>query len=325
MTRKKQHGHMLWIGVLGTLAGAAFLFYAPTLKPVSRTLFFFAGFHVAGAAVLSASAYVIGADRLVARFFPRRRKDTLNFGWAPGWSLGPFIAAKILLLTAVLVELVSPYYWPAAILCTLLAASFFAGTIIARTVTRVENAVLPMVDLLPPGADTPVILDAGCGSGRTTIALARAVKQGSIIALDRFDAGYIEGGGQTLLERNLRLTGLEKRTRITPGDITRLAFQDATFDAAVSAHAMDHLGRSTDQGLREIHRVLKPGGRFLLVVWVPGWSMFAVASVLSFFLASPRAWRRRVSDAGFRIADEGRFNGYWFAVLERPQNPPDRL
>jgi SAM-dependent methyltransferase len=324
MKHRKLHGHMLWVGVVGILAGAAVLLFVPRLPAVSRTLFFFAGFHIAGLAILSASAWVMGAGKLGALLAPHRRSNTFNFGWESAWTLGPFIAAAVMLAAAALVEIAVPHYWPAAMLCTLLAASFFAGGLIARSVATIETAVLPMVDLVP-AAEDPLILDAGCGSGRTTIALARACKQGRIVALDRFDAGYIEGGGKTLIEQNIQLAGLQPRVQITAGDITSLAFPDATFDAAVSAHAMDHLGPLTGRGLQEVYRVLKPGARFLLIVWVPGWTMFAVANVLSFFLAAPRAWRRRVSDAGFRLADEGRFNGYWFAVLERPQNQPDRL
>jgi hypothetical protein len=67
-----------------------------------------------------------------------------------------------------------------------------------------------------------------------------------------------------------------------------------------------------------MHRVLKPGRRFLLIVWVPGWTMFAVANVLSLLLASRRSWRRIATDVGFAIADEGTFNGNWFAVLRKP-------
>ena len=105
---------------------------------------------------------------------------------------------------------------------------------------------------------------------------------------------------------------------IERGDLTALPFPDATFDAAVSAHAIDHLGAQAPDGLREVHRVLKPGGRFLLIVWVPGWTMFAVVNVLSFRLVSKRSWRRMATDVGFAIADQGTFNGNWFAVLRKP-------
>ena len=66
-----------------------------------------------------------------------------------------------------------------------------------------------------------------------------------------------------------------------------------------------------------MYRTLKPGGRFLLIVWVPGWTMFVVANVLSFLLASKRSWRRMATDAGFEIADEGTLNGSWFVVLRK--------
>ena len=81
---------------------------------------------------------------------------------------------------------------------------------------------------------------------------------------------------------------------------------------------MDHLGRQTEQGLREILRVLKPGSRFLLVVWTPGWAMFSMATVLSFFLTTRNGWKRRVETVGFTVRDEGVFNGFAFLLLEKP-------
>jgi ubiquinone/menaquinone biosynthesis C-methylase UbiE len=172
------------------------------------------------------------------------------------------------------------------------------------------------VDLLR--ADRDLVLDAGCGSGRTSIALAKVLREGRIVALDRFDAEYIVGGGRALLERNLRIAGLADRVRIEQGDVTSMPFADATFDAAVSAHMIDHLGPHKAAALRDLRRVLKPGGRFLMVVWVPSWTMFAVANLLCLSLTRPAAWRALARDAGLTVADEGTMNGMWFAVLERP-------
>jgi ubiquinone/menaquinone biosynthesis C-methylase UbiE len=173
-----------------------------------------------------------------------------------------------------------------------------------------------MVDLIR--GDQDLVLDAGCGAGRTTIALARGLKAGRVVAVDRFDAGYIDDGGRKLLERNLRLAGLTDRVEIQAADLTALPFPDGRFDAVVSTHVYDHLGDKKEQGLREAVRVLKPGGRFLMAVWVPGWTMFTVANLLSFFLTSKARWREMAGRAGFTVVDEGAFNHAWFVLLEKP-------
>ena len=127
-----------------------------------------------------------------------------------------------------------------------------------------------------------------------------------------------------MLERNLRIAGIADHVSIETADLTALPFADASFDSAVSTNVYDHLGRHKEQGLREVFRVLKPGGRFLLAVWVPGWEMFAVANVLSFFLTSKEGWRSFARGAGFQVADEGVCNYAWFALLQKPVQPAGR-
>ncbi|BAV32910.1 SAM-dependent methlyltransferase [Sulfuricaulis limicola] len=311
----------MWlVGALGVIAGLVLMVYVPSLKPVSNVLFLFAGFHLVGAVVLAASIYVMAGRGIFRRWSRRRNANDdaakYDFGWAPAWTLGPWIAALVMASATVAVYAAAPAWWPFAFLFTLLAASFFAGALITASSTRPDHAVLPMVDLLSGESD--LVLDGGCGAGRTTVALGRALKKGRIVALDRFDSDYIEGGGRALLERNLRLAALDERVEIRQGDLTQLPFPDRTFDSAVSAHAMDHLGPQIIQGLSEMRRVLKPGGRFLLVVWVPGWAMFAIASVLAFFLTGKREWKQLTNRAGFQIRDQGHFNGFWFLLLEKP-------
>lgn len=308
------HSHMWVVGLIGLAAGLTLLIYVPTLPAISAGVLLFAGFHLAGAVVSLASLYVLTNGKILARL--RGKQETrFHFGWVPAWTYGPWIAALICAATAVAAQTAAPSWWPLAMIFLLLCAAFFAGGLVTAASGRYESAFLPMVDLLsqPEGR----VLDGGCGAGRTTVALGRAYSGIRIVALDRFNSDYIEGGGEQLLERNLRLANLTSRVDIKRGDLTALPFPDATFDASVSAHAIDHLGLEAPNGLREMYRILKPGGRFLLIVWVPGWTMFAVANVLSFLLASTRSWRRMATDAGFAIADEGTLNGNWFVVLRK--------
>ncbi|MFN7982402.1 MAG: class I SAM-dependent methyltransferase [Vicinamibacterales bacterium] len=313
------HSHMWVVGVVGIVAGLALMVYVPSLTAVSSAVVLFAGFHLVGAIAVLASIYVTAGERLSRRsagLRGGRRPDAFDFGWAPAWTNGPWIAALVALAIAVVLSVAAPAYWGLAILLTLLSAAFFAGYLFVRESTRHTSAVLPMVDLV--SGNEARVLDAGCGAGRTTIAIGRAAKAARIIALDRFDADYIEGGGRQLLERNLRLAGLSARVDIERGDLTAVPLATNSVDAVVSAHAIDHLGPATGQGLREMLRVLKPGGRFHLVVWVRGWVMFSVANLMSFFLRSRRDWRRLTTEAGFELVDDGTFNGVYFLLLKKP-------
>lgn len=312
------HSHMWLIGILGMAAGLVLMIYVPSLTAVSGAILLVAGFHLVGGVVLVASLYATWGGK---RRWERSRggaaaSGELDFGWAPAWTIAPWIGFLVAASASVAVQVVAPDWWPLSLALVLLAASFFVGTRFTRSSARRDDAVLPMVDLLKGQDD--LVLDAGSGAGRTTIALGRIVRNGRIVALDRFDSDYIAGGGRALLERNIALAGLADRVDIEQGDLTALPFPDRTFDSAVSAHAIDHLGRQKARGLQEILRVLKPGGRFLLVVWVPGWTMFAVANLLSFFLTRRGSWRRMASEAGFALLDEGTFNGVWFIMLGRP-------
>jgi SAM-dependent methyltransferase len=314
------HSHTWVVGALGVAAGLILMIYVPSLEVVSRSILLFAGFHVVGGVVLLASLYGAGLRDVIRRF--RRmpaRPDAYDFGWGPEWMNGLAVAALVAFAGAVAIQVASPDWWPLAFAALALGAFFLVGNFIMRSFRSREHIVLPMVDLLR--GDSDLVLDAGCGAGRTTIALSRVLREGSVVAVDRFDAGYIDDGGRALLARNLQIAGLTGRVRVETADLTALPFADASFDSAVSTNAYDHLGSHKQQGLREAHRVLKPGGRFLLAVWVPGWPMFAVANILSFFLTSRRGWQQMAENAGFRVIDQGAFNYAWFVLLQKPATP----
>ena len=312
------HSHGWLMGLLGLAAGLGFLIYAPSLKVVSGSLFLFAGFHIVGAIVLLASAYSLGLRKLLKRVSARRPGGArpFDFGWGPEWMNGLAILALAFAWAAIALLLAAPAWWPLALVLLLLGASAFAGNLIMRSFRSADHVVLPMVDLVR--GDDDLILDAGCGAGRTIIALRRGLRNGRVVAVDRFDADYIDGGGRALITRNLTAAGLAERVTVETADLTSLPFKDATFDGAVSTNVFDHLGADKTLALREAFRVLKPGARFLLAVWVPGWSAFAVGNILSFFITSRAEWRRMAAEAGFAVVDEGVFNYDWFALLQKP-------
>jgi ArsR family transcriptional regulator len=102
-----------------------------------------------------------------------------------------------------------------------------------------------------------VIGDLGCGTGHVSESLAPFV--GQVIAVDGSDA--------MLAEARHRLKGHDN-VQIRHGDLEALPIDDAALDAAILALVLHHL---PDPGaaMREVARVLRPGGRVLLVDMLP--------------------------------------------------------
>lgn len=101
------------------------------------------------------------------------------------------------------------------------------------------------------------ILDLGCGAGNDTIDAAKlAGPEGMSYGLDITDA-MIAKAASMAVTRGL------SNAKFIHGDIEQLPFEDATFDAIMSNCVINH-ARDKKQVYKEIFRVLKKGGRFVI-------------------------------------------------------------
>ena len=122
-----------------------------------------------------------------------------------------------------------------------------------------EQALRRMtVDLarLQPGES---VLDVGCGTGALTrLAKARVGETGRVCGVDAAPQ-MIAVACRKAARHNLAID-------FQVGLIEQLAFSDNSFDVVLSSLMMHHLpGELKRQGLAEIARVLKPGGRLLVL------------------------------------------------------------
>ncbi|MCK9592466.1 MAG: class I SAM-dependent methyltransferase [Methanoregula sp.] len=178
-----------------------------------------------------------------------------------------------------------------------------------------DYMTLPFVDLF--SSDKDLILDAGCGTGRTTIELSKVSKNGQIVALDLFDPKSTDMSRKDLLEKNLKIAGITDRVRIVKGDVLNQEFHDNTFDTVTSTLLLNNLGKAKLTGLKELFRVLKPGGKLLIVVPTPSLHTFAIMNVFCFTLPSRKEYRPLFKQAGFRLLDEGVINFGIFFLLQK--------
>ena len=110
-------------------------------------------------------------------------------------------------------------------------------------------------------AQRDTILDVGCGGGRTVRKLAAVATQGRVCGVDHAEES-VAAARRT--NRHGIATG---RVEIRMGSVSNLPFPTGTFDL-VTAVETHFWWSDLPAGLREVLRVLKPGGRLAIIAEV---------------------------------------------------------
>jgi SAM-dependent methyltransferase len=93
---------------------------------------------------------------------------------------------------------------------------------------------------------------------------------GKAIGVDRWFAGALTGNRPEAVLENARREGVLDRVEVKQGDVRHLPFEDDSFDVVVSNFVVHEVKNRAEreQMLREMVRVLKPGGRLGLVDFI---------------------------------------------------------
>lgn len=101
------------------------------------------------------------------------------------------------------------------------------------------------------------VLDVACGTGDFTIEIAKKVTEGSKIVGIDLSEGMMKVGREKIADAGVDAT-------LEYGDCEALAYQDNSFDrisVGFGVRNFEHL----DLGLKEMCRVLKPGGKLVIL------------------------------------------------------------
>jgi ubiquinone/menaquinone biosynthesis C-methylase UbiE len=151
------------------------------------------------------------------------------------------------------------------------------------------------------------ILDIGCGTGRFAIEVLRRYPDAQVFGLD-LSSRMLDQCWQRFQEAGGSL-------QLVRGDSERLPFGDNSFDVVTCSHSFHHYP-SQSRVLSEMHRVLKPGGRLMIIDgdrdrW---WGRFLFDGIVVFLEGpvhhlSSRAFRSLYRQFGFEDISQKRRRG----------------
>ena len=111
------------------------------------------------------------------------------------------------------------------------------------------------------------MLDVGCGLGLFLIGAAKRLSTGRAVGIDKWQQEDLSGNNAAGTLRNAMIEAVADRVEVHTGDARKLPFPDASFDVVLSSMALHNIYNAGERqtAVREIARVLAPGGRVLIV------------------------------------------------------------
>ena len=117
------------------------------------------------------------------------------------------------------------------------------------------------------------VLDVGCGLGLFLIGAAKRLSTGRAVGIDKWQQEDLSGNNAAGTLSNAMIEGVADKVEVHTGDARKLPFDDASFNVVLSSMALHNIYNAGERqtAVREIARVIKSGGRVLIVdVRTPG-------------------------------------------------------
>jgi ubiquinone/menaquinone biosynthesis C-methylase UbiE len=145
-------------------------------------------------------------------------------------------------------------------------------------------------------------LDIGCGLGKVTVGLAKVLPTGSVTGIDIWNTMELSGNCPEAAYRNAKIEGVMDRVTFTNGDVLTLEFPKNTFDIVTASSVLNNLvgDEKKMKAMKEIVRILKPGGTFFLLEPLRNLRGFFIFTPFAFWELQPKEkWIELLNKTGF--------------------------
>ena len=174
---------------------------------------------------------------------------------------------------------------PSGLFGSLFVAPFLNATNMAFIRTSVE-----LLGLKPDDR----VLDIGFGGGYSLLALAERIPNGQVVGVDH-SRDMVNAAASLIRARKLHA-----RIRVRWGNVVKLPFAARTFDKVFTVNTI-YYWPDLSLGLREITRVLKPGGRLMVGFRSPASLRLVTLAWDNFKRYEPQEVAAAMRNVGFRL------------------------
>ena len=194
---------------------------------------------------------------MAGRVTPRRRGSYgIDAPFAPA-----FLAGLVMLYLVLAIVTGKARFWLAVLFISALEALFIHTALRGKFVVWAE-----LLDGLRLRGDEH-ILDLGCGRGAVLLMAAQHLTTGRAVGVDLWRKVDQSGNSAEATQRNAVAEGVADRVELHTGDLRALPFEDNGFDVVLSNFAIHNISvrAGREKAISEAVRVLRPGGRLLIV------------------------------------------------------------
>ena len=164
------------------------------------------------------------------------------------------------------------------------------------------------------------VLDVGCGTGRIAIKVAKLLDTGNVVGIDLFKGS--SGYSPDPAYRNAKIEGVSEKTEFKHGNLLKLEFLDNTFDTITSSSVLHdvHGDKNKEEAMKEIFRVLKPGGKFIAFEMYRDVRMHLAFLLFSFVFKPKHYWIELLNKFDFKnikVEDYSQYLNYGLYIAEK--------